>query len=208
MNAGDTLRLVTGLLWVWAAGCNPEPALRPVSPQAESVRVESFDPPVGARLAGPIQASDGEGCGVSGTRGSLANATTALKEAAARRGVGFVKLTRVTKPYSGHDCVHLAYELEGLAYYLAPATPPVVSAVTPLAAGVPSAVGASSAVGVPSAVGAPSAEPVGATLAAECAPPCSPGYTCNAGLCQALCNPACGPQQICRTDRVCVPAAQ
>jgi len=63
----------------------------------------------------------------------LANATAALKEAAARRGLGFVKLTRVTKPYSGRDCYHLEYLLEGAGYYLngAPAAAaPVASAST------------------------------------------------------------------------------
>ncbi len=178
MNEREIPMLAAGLLLIGAAGCDAEPALRPVSPRAQLVRVENFDPPAGAQLAGPIQASDGEGCGIGGTRGSLANATATLKEAAARRGLGFVKLTRVTRPYSGRDCYHLEYLLEGTGYYLD---------------------------GAPSAP-LPPVAPRAASTAAECSPPCSPGYACRAGACTPLCNPACAPEQICRTDRVCVPA--
>jgi hypothetical protein len=128
MNALEIGKLSAVLLLVCVAGCADEAAIRPLSPQAQQVRVESFEPPAGARLAGPIRASDGEGCGIGGTRGSLANATAALKEEAARRGLGFVKLTHVTKPYSGRDCYHVDYVLEGLGYYLGSAPTPAVSA--------------------------------------------------------------------------------
>jgi hypothetical protein len=39
-----------------------------------------------------------------------------------------------------------------------------------------------------------------------CDPPCSPGYRCSRSVCLALCNPACGPDQVCRQDRTCGPA--
>jgi len=184
MNGFEISKVAAGLLLLGVAGCADEPAPRAVSPQAQLVRVESFDPPAGARLAGPIEADDGEGCGIGGTRGSLANATAALKEAAARRGLGFVKLTRVTKPYSGRDCYHVDYVLEGLAYYLDGAPPPAA----------------------PAAPAAPVA-PAAVSAASECSPPCSPGYACTGGVCAPLCNPACSAQEVCRADRVCVPAA-
>jgi hypothetical protein len=38
-----------------------------------------------------------------------------------------------------------------------------------------------------------------------CDPPCSPGYRCSQAFCVALCNPACGPDQVCRQDRTCGP---
>jgi hypothetical protein len=41
----------------------------------------------------------------------------------------------------------------------------------------------------------------------SCTPPCSPGYECQAGVCQALCNPACSPGFTCSADRLCRPAA-
>jgi hypothetical protein len=193
MNGFEISKVAAFLLLLGAAGCADEPPLRPMSPQAQLVRVESFDPPAGADLAGAIQASDGEGCGIGGTRGSLANATAALKEAAARRGAGFVKLTRVTRPYSGRDCYHVDYVLEGMAYYLNGAPAPVL----PAAPAVPTA---------PVVPAGPIA-PVTTSTAGECSPPCSPGYACSSGVCLALCNPACSAQEMCRADRVCVPAA-
>ena len=196
MSAFEIAKWWTGLvLIVAAASCADAPVPRVVSAQAQRVRVESFDPPVGARLAGPIRAVDGEGCGIGGTRGSLANATAALKEEAARWGVGFVKLTHVTKPYSGHDCYHQSYELEGLAYFLDGSPPSTVAEGAPSTPVVtaPPAVGSSS---TPSAPPAPS----------ECSPPCSPGYACKASVCVPECNPACSAAQICRSDRVCVSA--
>lgn len=39
-----------------------------------------------------------------------------------------------------------------------------------------------------------------------CDPPCSPGYRCSQAVCMALCNPACGDNQVCRQDRTCGPA--
>jgi len=51
-----------------------------------------------------------------------------------------------------------------------------------------------------------SAMPPPAPAAVDCTPPCSPGYACSAGTCLALCNPACGPDQICRQDRTCAAA--
>ena len=104
-----------------------------------------------------------------------------LKESAVQRGANFVKVTKVTEPYSGHDCYHREFKIEGLSYRLAGA--PVV---------VPAA--------VPSAVSP-------AAPAAVCDPICSPGYACEAGVCRALCNPACTVGQVCRVDRVCVPAS-
>ncbi len=177
MNGFDISKAAAGLLLAWAAGCNAEPPLRPVSPQAQRVRVESFEPPVGARLAGPIRASDGEGCGIGGTRGSLANATAALKEEALRRGLGFVKLTHVTKPYSGRDCYHVDYVLEGLAYSLdaapqpaAPAAPSTSVECTP-----PCSPGYACSAGV---------------CTAQCNPACSAEQSCRA---DRVCVPAAIP---------------
>jgi hypothetical protein len=178
------LSLVVGI-----SACHDEPPVRPVSALAAGVRVGKAEPPPGARLVGEVEGSDGQGCGILGDRGSLENATTAIKEAAARRGATYVKLTEETSPYNGRDCVHLEYELRGLAYALGGEAAPVpaplvaVTAVAPPAATAPPAVSA-------------------------CTPPCSPGYACNAaGVCVAECNPPCAAGQTCRADRVCVSAA-
>lgn len=44
-----------------------------------------------------------------------------------------------------------------------------------------------------------------------CSPPCSPGYQCEASVCQAVCNPSCSPGFVCAPDRTCqagVPAVE
>ncbi len=156
--------------------CNGVAAVRPLSPQAQLVRVEDSDPPPGATSLGAIEVTDGQGCSFTGDRGTRAGATALLKESAVHRGANFVKITKVTEPYSGHDCYHREFKIEGLSYRLA-GTPIVV----------------------------PSAPPA-ELPAAVCNPICSPGYGCEAGVCRALCNPACSTGQICRVDRVCVPA--
>ena len=159
------------------AACNNEAVVRPLSPRAEQVHLEERDPPAGATPLGVIAVTDGQGCQFGGDSGTRAGATALLKEAAAERGANFVKITQVTEPYSGHDCVHREFKLEGISYRLAG---------TPVAA-------------------APSAPPPVVAVATECTPICSPGYACEAGVCRPLCNPACGAGQSCRADRVCVP---
>jgi hypothetical protein len=54
---------------------------------------------------------------------------------------------------------------------------------------------------------APVEAPVENASSDSCSPPCSPGYACEAGVCRAQCNPACGANQVCRQDRVCGPAS-
>jgi hypothetical protein len=170
--------ILTGALLLTFIACNGVAAAPPLSPQAQSVRVEERDPPADATPLGPIQVTHGQGCSFSGDSGTLEGATALLKQAALQRGANYVKVTQVTEPYSGHDCYHREFKLAGLSYRLA---------------------------GTPIAV-APSAAPT-APPAAVCNPICSPGYACEAGVCRPLCNPACGEGQICRIDRVCAPAS-
>jgi len=40
--------------------------------------------------------------------------------------------------------------------------------------------------------------------ASSCEPPCSPGYSCQAGQCIPVCNPPCDPGETCNSKRVCV----
>ncbi|HET7545733.1 MAG TPA: DUF4156 domain-containing protein [Polyangiaceae bacterium] len=162
------------------AACNGVAAVPALSPQAQQVRVEDREPPEGATALGAISVTHGQGCSFSGDHGTREGATAMLKDAAAQRGANFVQVTKVVEPYSGHDCTHREFKMEGLSYRLA-GTPIVVASSPP-----------------PLPVPAP---------ALDCSPPCSPGYACEAGVCQALCNPACGAGQVCRADRVCVPAA-
>jgi len=181
--------ILVGAALSTVAACNGVAAVQPLSPRAQQVTVEERDPPDGATPLGEIAVTDGQGCQFNGDKGTREGATALLKEAAAERGANFVKLTKVTEPYSGHDCVHREFKLAGLSYRLA-GTPAPVPVAVPAAVAVPVA---------------PSAAPV-ATSLADCTPICSPGYACEAGVCRPLCNPACAVDQICRADRVCVPA--
>ena len=181
---------LAGLLSLSA--CNGVAVVPPISPQAQQVRVEDDEPPAGATALGAIKVTHGKGCSFTGDKGTREGATALLREAAAQRGANFVRVTQVIEPYSGHDCVHREFQMEGLSYRLAGT--PVVVPVT--AASAPPATAAAAPL---------TSHESAASL--ECAPPCSPGYSCQAGVCRALCNPACGVDQVCRADRVCVAAS-
>ena len=167
----------------------------PLSPEQARVRIEHFDPPQGSRLIGPIAGSDGPDCDVLAGMGTEERATAQLRQAATRRGIDFVKVTKVLEPYSDHYCLHKRYRIEGLGYALTPANSPAPTPAPSLA---------STPASTPSPT--PSGSPTSPPAAAGCEPPCATGYACRAGVCAAECNPACGPGQFCRFDRVCAPA--
>ena len=171
--------------------CNGVAAVPPLSPQAQLVRVEENDPPDGATSLGPIAVTDGQGCSFTGDRGTLSGATALLKESAVHRGANFVKITKVTEPYSGHDCYHREFKIEGLGYRLA---------------GTPVAVPPAASVPPRAAVAVAPAATITEGAAAICTPSCALGYACEAGVCRPVCDPACSAGQVCRADRVCVAA--
>jgi len=198
--------------------CNGVATVPPISPRAQQIRVEESDPPSGATPLGELKVTHGQGCSFTGDQGTREGATALLREAAAQRGANFVKVTRVIEPYSGHDCVHREFQMEGLSYRLA-GTPAVAATAAPAVASVspansapalasaPTAATATTAAAAPATGVAPAVALTPAPTPLGCEPPCSPGYACEAGVCRALCNPACGAGQVCRTDRVCVPAS-
>ncbi|MEO7037150.1 MAG: hypothetical protein ABI548_24565 [Polyangiaceae bacterium] len=204
MSARDLSKSLLGLALLGVAACLAaclnNARVPPLSPAGQGVRVDSGEPPTGAHLVGPVTATHGSGCGIANERGTEEGATAALREAAARRGITFVKITKKIKPYAGHECFHQEYTLVGLGYSIdgikraAPVAPilapPLASASAPVVA--------------PSAAVLPAP---GSAAPAACAPPCSPGYACHAGVCEAECNPLCAADQTCRADRVCVPRA-
>lgn len=181
MSGTPPSSMVRTALLVFVTACASTRVIPTLSPRASTVRVEKAAPPPEATLVGPIEVTDGKGCGIGGDLGTDEGALFLMKEAAARQGIDFVKITKVKKPYSGHDCYHQEYTIQGIGYALPhPAPVPVPAAVAPV--------------------------PV--VAAPECTPPCSPGYACESGVCVALCNPACGEGMTCRSDRVCVPLAK
>jgi hypothetical protein len=162
--AHASLRLCA-LFLLGMTGCPPGEGAPPLSPQAQGVTVATSEPPAGARLIGPIFGRDGVDCDILSSTGSEARATAALKEEAARRGINFVKLTRVDKPYSGHDCVHKAYTLRGLGYALASAPPPLPGPSLPASCNPPCGAGYACHAGA---------------CEAQCEPVCQPGEYCRA----------------------------
>ena len=190
------LSFAGGSLVLSLPACLNNASVPPLSPTEQGVRIDSGDPPPGARLVGPISATHGNGCGITNPRGTEEGATALLRAEAARRHITFVKLTNTKKPYPGHDCFHQEFTLEGLGY----STDGIKTTATPAVSSAPPAPIASTPV-----VAASATAPVGAAVPSECAPPCSPGYACHAAVCEAECNPLCSPQQTCRADRVCVP---
>jgi len=165
MKICDAWQWLFGFSLVCSAACVPAGPVVPLSPQAQAVRVDKGEPPPGARLVSAVEATAGHGCGIDADRGTLNGAMAALKEAAARQGMNFVKLTKESKPYSGHDCVHGEYTLSGLGYRVGQATVPPV---------VPTA----------SVACLPPCAPGYLCSAGQCQPQCEPG--CAAGqICRA-----------------------
>lgn len=193
-DSGKWLSRLTAIYLTALAACLNNASVPPLSPAAQAIQVTDADPPPGARLIGPLSATHGKGCGIANQRGTEAGATAALREAAARHGANFVKITKTVTPHPGHECFHQEFTIEGLAYSL-PESKPVVLAAPPLGS-------------APMPVLAPpSAESASSAAPNACAPPCSPGYVCHAGVCEAECNPPCAVDQTCRADRVCVTRA-
>ncbi len=156
-----------------------------MSPQAQSVQVASTDPPPGAENLGPIEGKDSQDCDIVSPKGTREGATAALREAAERRGMDFVKVVTVREPYSDHECYHKAYLLQGIGYRTKRALPAPPPSAAP-------------------AVVASAAPAIAPASSANCDPPCAAGYACQNEMCAAACEPACIAPQICRADRVCV----
>lgn len=186
-----------GSLALSLLACSPPDGARAQAPTLDGVRVETRDPPAGARWVGPIQGSDGADCALLERAGTEAGALAALRTAAIARGIDFVKVTAVTKPYSDHVCLHKRYRIEGVGYTLTPPAAPATASATATTPTTP----ASPQLSAPltGTVAAPAAP------AHTCTPACAAGYLCRGGSCEAQCDPPCDSSQYCRFDRVCSP---
>ena len=164
------------------AGCAAPPAPANLSTQGGTVHVGRAHPSSNARSLGPVEGQSGYGCAGFGTIGTYEAAEADLRNRTASMGGDYVEIQTVLPPHdTGTQCPDNRMIIHGFAYKT------VEDAVATAASSPPA----------PPALSAPAAT--------ACDPPCSPGYSCDAGSCVALCNPPCGPGQTCRADRLCVP---
>ena len=100
------------------AGCAtvaPQPVL---SPAMEAVDLRLSEPPPGARLIGPVEASHGSGCGSFGEVGTEQGALENLKLAAFTRGANYVEVKERTPPHTTEFCFDQHYRISGVAYQI------------------------------------------------------------------------------------------
>jgi hypothetical protein len=114
-----------------ASACAPPTVAKSVDP----IRVEKDAPPAGATLLQTLTAVDGQGCGISGTRGTYEGAIEKLRARAKAAGADYVQITSVKEPYAEHQCTRAVYTVVGSAYRVAAEPPrPVIVNSSPLAA--------------------------------------------------------------------------
>ena len=114
-----------GSLALLLLGCSRPNGPEAFSASVNGLRVETSDPPLGARLVGPIRGGDGPDCAPLERRGTEQGALADLRKDADKRGIDFVKVTAIVKPYSDHTCVHKRYQIDGVGYAVSarPAAP-------------------------------------------------------------------------------------
>ena len=97
--------------------CFPTTPPRTMTSGAESVRIGRDNPPEGMTEIGPIEGTDGHGCGGFGERGTYDNAVIALKNEAVSLGATYVQILMVTEPHSeGGGCFRNKFVIRGMAY--------------------------------------------------------------------------------------------
>lgn len=184
MRRRSPLRYVCAAAFVATAITACQAATPAVSPEGLAVQVSDRPAPFSARPLGPVTATSGRGCGISGEQGSREKATALLREEVASEGGDYVQITSVVTPHVENGCYANQFVLRGLAWRVAPGplSVPVESPAPALAESAP-----------------PAAAP-------SCEPPCGAGYACVESTCRAVCSPPCGPTETCAEDRVCRPA--
>jgi hypothetical protein len=91
-------------------------------PGAERVVVHKGDAPADAVEVGPVEATDGNGCGAFGTRGTYAGAYIQMRNAAYQLGANFVRIDSIEQPHMDPNprasCFHNEFTLLGVAFKL------------------------------------------------------------------------------------------
>jgi hypothetical protein len=142
MRAGH---FVAASLATLLAGCI-EADLPQLTTAGQAVATGKSDPAPGTRDLGPIEASNGSGCGAFGTKGTFEGAMIDLKNRAATLGANYVQIFTLTEPHHGGGCYVDAFVIRGLAFRVPnaanapggvaiapPIAPPAAAAAAPAA---------------------------------------------------------------------------
>jgi hypothetical protein len=116
-----------------SAGCSAAIAESPsLTNAARSVRTGKADPDPTMKEIGPIEATNGSGCGYLGAKGSYEGAMNELRNKAAMMGAAYVQIYTFSEPHSAGGCFTDAFTIRGMAFRVAryPA-PPYRPAQTP-----------------------------------------------------------------------------
>ena len=131
--------LVAASSVMFVVGCVTADLPQPTT-AGQAVTTGKADPPFGTPQIGPIEGSNGSGCGAFGTVGTFEGAMIDLKNRAAAMGANYVQIFTFTEPHHGGGCYVDAFVIRGLAFRLpgvpgavvvAPMAPPVAPPATP-----------------------------------------------------------------------------
>ena len=114
-----------------AMGCVAKASVPKMSPRAQVVRTGKGDPGPGMHEVGPVEASNGSGCGGFGTEGSYEGALAELKNRAAALGADYVQIFTMEGPYLSGKCRENAFVIRGMAFRSQAAATPSASAAAP-----------------------------------------------------------------------------
>lgn len=97
------------------AGCATASVPR-LSPAAQEVRTGKGDPPGEMQELGPVEATNGSGCGGFGERGTYEGAMVVLRNKAASLGATYVQIFTMSEPHREPGCHVNAFVIRGTAY--------------------------------------------------------------------------------------------
>lgn len=98
-----------GFMCVFATTCASAPP--ELASGAGEVTLAKGDPANNYQLIGPVSASDGNGCGYFGHRGTYEGAATALRNRAAQMGGTYVQIISISEPRKQGECFVNAYKI-------------------------------------------------------------------------------------------------
>lgn len=99
-----------------ALSCRPKPDVSSAPDRSEEVTADKAAPPPGSHELGPVEITDGGGCGALGVTGSYEGALRALRNKAATMGANYLKLGEGVGPHEALGCYDKGYTLRGVAY--------------------------------------------------------------------------------------------